>query len=211
MSYNPNIPAAGTRINQTYNLITTNFNQANLIFGSSNIDGGGFVGDHIAFNNATTANRGKHAKVRLVELGAAPSTAVDEAALYTKVGTNPAQTNLFYRGENNGFEYQITKTVSAFTATFGATTTGWSFLPGNLLMLYGTMSLSANSSTTITFAGLNLPDFNDANYNIQFTAFKNSNNSSVSLDAWVRSKATNNFVIYNASNTFTGTWLAIGK
>lgn len=53
MTFNPAIPQTGTRIDQTYNLITTNFSESNTIFGN----------DHYAFNDANVARRGRHKHV----------------------------------------------------------------------------------------------------------------------------------------------------
>lgn len=62
MTYNPTIPAINTRIDATYNLITTNFDQANTIFGE----------DHYEFNATLPAERGKHKQVTLIALPNGP-------------------------------------------------------------------------------------------------------------------------------------------
>lgn len=89
----------------------------------------------------------------------APTTLANEAGFYSKVGTNPAESNLFFRGENDGFEYQLTASDQANIATFGNNTAyaanhlgGWTFLPGGLLLQYGTKTNNPNSGdATITF------------------------------------------------------------
>ena len=98
MTYNPNIPAAGTRIDQTYNLIQTNFNEANDIFGSTQ-------GDHVSFNDVTAADRGKHNKSRYIEQGAAPVTATNECALYSREDTTTSKSELIYRKEGQAGAY----------------------------------------------------------------------------------------------------------
>lgn len=69
-SYNPNIPAAGTRIDQTYNLITQNFQEINQQYGTQ--------GDHIPFTAST--DQGQHKQVTF----SAPITALP----FTQNGQN---------------------------------------------------------------------------------------------------------------------------
>lgn len=94
------------------------------------------------------------------EQTSAPTTLTNEAGFYSKVGANPAESNLFFRGENNGFEYQLTKSIAARTAIFanntaypgaGANTLGgWTFLPGGLILQYGSVLPGQSSPQTGT-------------------------------------------------------------
>ncbi len=85
MTYNPSIPAINTRIDQTYNLITTNFTQLNNIFAN----------DHYEWNFITAGDRGLHRKTTLLEQGADPAAGANRGEVYTKdVG---GITELFYR------------------------------------------------------------------------------------------------------------------
>lgn len=102
MSYNPNIPASGTRIDQTFQLITTNFSQANTIFGAN----------HVQFNDNVTADQGKHKNCVFPEIGQAsnpgpnpPTTSANEGALYTNLNATSAESELIYRRENKNGAY----------------------------------------------------------------------------------------------------------
>src|SRR3990167_2843743 len=165
------LPNSGQSLGQTRSDIRTNFS---LIQTAQDTN-------HVAIDGS---GAGKHKFLQMPEQGSAPATAADEAGFYAKVGTTPAQSNLFFRGENSvggppgGFEYQLTRAISASTASFGNITTalpssngfgGWTFLPGNLLMQFGTFN--PNTSITVEFP---IP-FNATPFSIQLTgSFDNS-------------------------------------
>lgn len=156
MVFDPNIPQPNHFLADSQGQILSNFTVSNAVMDIN----------HYPFNNAT-ADKGKHKFMQMPEIPNAtvlglPSTSVNEGALYTKVGANPAETNLFFRAENSGggggFEYQITKAYSANTASFGQNSAyvngafnfigGWTFLPGGLILQYGqTDAVSANPIT----------------------------------------------------------------
>ena len=140
---------SGESLGGTRDRIRTNFQQ---IFDTNSIN-------HEAFN---TANKGKHKFLQMPEIvtqtpSTIPSTAADEGALYTNPGTNPTETNLYFRAESDGQEYQLTKTVSAQVAKFANNNEydagppslkgGWTFLPGGLIMQFGLYDTAASSST----------------------------------------------------------------
>ncbi len=142
MTYTANVPQSGQTLGFTRPIINSNFNRIFTVFQNN----------HVAFNES---GEGKHKFLQMPEQSAAPTTLPDEGGLYTKVGTNPSETNLFFRAENSsggppgGYEYQLTKVISAQTALFATNgaygtppatftqTGGWTFLPGNLLLQYG--------------------------------------------------------------------------
>lgn len=95
MTFNPNIPAANDLINQSQAQLQTNFSQANTIFDV----------DHVTFDDATVADRGKHRQCTYPELGGGPTTLANEGAVYTLAGA--AETELYYRRESNGEEVQL--------------------------------------------------------------------------------------------------------
>lgn len=166
------VPNSGQSLGQTKSPIRTNFS---LIQTAQDTN-------HVALG---LAGQGKHKFLQMPEQGSAPATAVNEAGFYAKVGTFPAESNLFFRGENSGFEYQFTRAVSASTASFGNNTValpsangfgGWTFLPGNLLMQFGTFN--PNTSTTVQFPIA----FNAIPFSIQLTgSFDNSSSFRVGV------------------------------
>ena len=157
MTYTKNIPLTGESLGSTRARISENF--------SDNFDVQAV--NHVSFNDS---GAGKHKFMQMPEQPSAPSTAVNEGALYTKQGINPSEASLLYRGESNGFEYQITKPNSAQTSKFGKNVAygtppmgftqsgGWTFLAGDpslggLILQYGFFGKSADlgSSGTIEY------------------------------------------------------------
>lgn len=74
MTYNPNIPLSSDRPSQSQSQILTNFSELNTVFSVN----------HVAFDNVTIANRGKHNDVSLLQQAADPAAVVGEGQLYTK-------------------------------------------------------------------------------------------------------------------------------
>jgi hypothetical protein len=108
MTYNPSIPAINTRIDQTYNLITTNFTVLNTVYGT----------DHFAYDDAT-ANARKHRYVTLPDMTATPpAPAAGNGAMYAKTAT--AMTYPFWRRDAAVTDWPMVP-IKAF-ATFNTTT-----------------------------------------------------------------------------------------
>lgn len=107
MSFNPNIPQSTDIPSQSQGEILTNFQQLNTVFDI----------DHVPFNDATVADRGKHDQSTYIELAVDPTTAVDEVAVYSKDQGGVAE--LFYRRESNGAVGQLTifKAWASFTGS----------------------------------------------------------------------------------------------
>lgn len=129
MTYDPNIPQASDLISQSQSQIQTNFSQADSIFDQ----------DHFTFDDATVADRGKHRQSTYVELGADPTTAADEIALYSK--DTSGSTRLYLRQESAGTVVQM----SGRDPTAGSS--GETFLPGGLLLKWGNIVSASNAST----------------------------------------------------------------
>ena len=142
MTYNPAIPRSTDRPSSSQAQILTNFGQLNTIFGSDT--GSGQVGDHIAFDSGDVADRGKHAKVRLVEQMGDPSTATDEMALYTKAVSGVTQ--LFVRDEMSATIRQITG-LTPSAAIAGSRTI---LTPFGIRFNFGSVNISS-VGTAITF------------------------------------------------------------
>ncbi len=147
MTYTPDIPVSGESLGSTRDRIRGNFQEIAAVEAIN----------HVAFN---TTGKGKHKFLQMPEQVSAPTTLVNEGGFYTKVGTNPAETNLFFRGESNGFEYQLTRAIAASTALFSTNTTypgaqafekgGWTFLPGGLILQYGSVLPGQGTSSSGT-------------------------------------------------------------
>lgn len=141
--------------------------------------------NHVGFNDA---DQGKHNFAQMPEQGAAPTTAVNEGAIYTKEVSSASQ--LFYREENSGDERQIT---SAFVAANPGSFT----LPGGLIAKWATATMSGTSILINTgFSSL---------YTVQISPRGDTTNNF----AWATSAANFNILTDNA-NTTQISWLAIG-
>jgi len=84
VTYNPNIPQFGTRINQTFNLITINFGQLNTIFQT----------DHYTWNDASVANRGLHRHCTLVSQAAPPTPSATAGIAFCQSNVSPSVTRI---------------------------------------------------------------------------------------------------------------------
>lgn len=147
MTYTTNIPISGDTLGGTRDRVRTNFQQIQDLIAKNHEDFGSILG------------QGKHKFLQLPEQASAPTTAVNEGGFYTKVGTNPAETNIFFRAEDSGggggFEYQLTKAISASTGRFATSPNGWTFLPGGLILQWGTKT-NPGTSGSIVFATSNI-------------------------------------------------------
>lgn len=147
MSYNPNIPAASNLISQSQSEIQTNFAQANAIFDI----------DHVTFNDATSADRGKHRKVTCIEVSD-PVTAANEVDLYAKAVSGV--TRLFFRQENGGSIIPISgtdpyRTVGANQSEYSTYLPGAASSTAAFIMKTGTVNKTGVGGTwnlgTVTF------------------------------------------------------------
>lgn len=135
MSFTPNMPRASQSLGQTVVAVNTNFAVLRKAAGSD----AAAIGDHCDVNNASLI--GKHKWVHL-PVGTIPTTTALEGALYTK-DTGGGTTNLFYRFQSNGAEYQLTGTSTS--ASNGSLT-----LPGGIMFKWGTASVNSGNAVSFT-------------------------------------------------------------
>jgi hypothetical protein len=181
--------------------------------------------DHFSFG---VSNGGLHKQCTLgnrtrIPLLPNPPTGVNQfATLYCNdtISTGASVENGLWLKQGTAAEvYQLTRTIAASNALFGVSTNnyngvgvnftgGWTFLPGGLLLQYG----SINSGGT----GLNVifpVAFNSNPFTIQMTGSHNNNNR---VTIWVKTLSTTQFTI--ASRDSSGndisagfSWMAIGR
>lgn len=163
---------------------------------------------------------GLHKQVRMPISNGVPGTIpigliANEGTLYTKVEpaakptTNEAA--LFYSPDNSAKEYQMTRTDTINYDTFGTFTNyppavanqngGWTFLPGGLIMQYGSMvttGIDTNVVFPIPFTQVFAvtPSIILPNVNIHWHMFSQSNTG---------------FTMYLASGVAPFKWIAIGN
>lgn len=142
--YYPSIPASTDNPSNSQGQIQTNFGTINTAFSVN----------HTPLTNST--NQGLHTFVGMPFLSSPPTTVPGEGAVYTESATG---TQLAYVSDNNQTGspsavpdvYQLTRTIHASYPSFGSygafgtvTTNytmnaGWTFLPGGLLLQYGSV------------------------------------------------------------------------
>lgn len=130
MAYNQNIPQATDKVNASQSQILDNFQALKTL---------------IDVNHGTfgAADQGKHKFVTMPEQGAAPVTAADEMALYTKAVSGVTQ--MFLRNESNGTEVDFTSSVKS-------NSNGSLTLPCRIILKWGRATTAANGLSTVTFA-----------------------------------------------------------
>lgn len=194
MTYNPNIPQPGDLLSVSQNDIKTNFLSADNSFGTN----------HYKFSDLT-ANNGKHKFCEFVNLAAVPGgLSSGEGTLYTKPAATPGG-DLYYTDDAGGVEYQITRVNDAAIATFGTSVNGWTFLPGGLIMKYGTFLTVPSSFTTYTPPG---PAFTNVPTAIVLTV--NSSSSTDNAAMWTNATTTTVDVRVFTGNR-TVSYMIIGK
>jgi hypothetical protein len=143
MTYNAAIPQASDAISQSQPSLLTNFNQLDTLF---NID-------HIKFDDATVAKRGRHIKITFdAPLGAAPGLASPIASLYTAaVG---GITELFFQNDvGAGDIYQMTN-LAVTAPGNGGTAAGSLYVmdtPWGIRFYMGETNAFTSTTKTVTF------------------------------------------------------------
>lgn len=151
MAYNNAIPQANDRLKDSQPQLLENFATISALLGVNHV-----IDPWIS---PVDGNEGKHKWVSMPEQSSAPSTEVNEMALYTKESGGVA--NLFVRRENNGDELSLT---SNSTNAFDGQIT----FPSGIIMKWGRTTggaLAGNNWTEITFS----TPFPTSCYNIQLT------------------------------------------
>lgn len=191
MPFNPNIPQATDRLAKSQQDLLNNNQQLDTSFGIN----------HYAFSDLT-ANNGMHKQCQLVEQVGAPVPGAGTDSLYTFVTAIPLGELFFVRG-GAGTPIQMTNgnTINA--------STGLTFLPGGMIMQFGTTTLNVSSQASVTFSPtFKLAGINTAPWCVQVT-LKTSNPTSKSV--WAEAVTFNKLDIlgFNAAGRDVF-WMAIG-
>lgn len=152
MTFNPAIPGPNDIISQSQAQLQTNFSQADLIFDIN----------HVTFDNASVASRGKHRKVDLITV-AAPGSIAGEAVIYQKIASGSS--NLFMQRDANVTEIQLTGPTPIVAAT------GQGFMAGAtspILYKWGQFTTNANPYV-YTYTGNGLTAFPTSTLMVQLT------------------------------------------
>lgn len=186
-------PNSGQSLGQTRDQIRTNSDLLKSSLAINHVDLG-------------LADVGKHKFVVMPVQGAAPTTAASEAATYTK--TVSARSQLFFIRDNTaGTECALTAGDTS-NARF-AQSPGWSFLPGGLIVQWGTKT-NPSTSGSVTFATSNI-NFPTACFQVMLTL---QHNSSGNESATVQPTPSTTGFSYRTTSSSANTvlyWIAIGN
>lgn len=183
--------------------------QPNMLTNTNNTDDIIAV-DHNSFN---VPNGGWHTTIHQENRVSDPAAILSVGQTYTKqVNTN---VELFYRASNGA----ITQLTGPNTSS--ASGNGYVWLPGGILLQWGSQSLGGSSDKrdgTVTFATSNIAFPNNC-FNVQLTLSIDSiSNSTASNTIAVLSKSATNFVWKYNSSSGSGSadftpfyWVAIGN
>lgn len=190
MPYKPTPPASGGTLSGTRDTIRNNFTQIETV---NNVNHGAY----------DEADQGKHKFLQMPEQATANllATSATEIGLYNSAVNN----NLTLRSPSSGSSYQLTVYNDANIATFGSNP-GWTFLPGGLIMQYGT-NAAASSTGSVAF-----PFSFTTIYQVQVTSSRTgtgSNNNTI-LDTHGISNSGFSYKIDTNSGSAQINWIAIG-
>lgn len=193
MTYQPNIPTGTVNLDVDYQNLRGNFQQADTVFNS----------DHTLLSNATP-QKGYHTSIHMIPQ-AAPTNTPGYGQVYSNTvndGINTDQSLYFQTGTGNR-NLLLTRNFTPTVAANGAT-----FLPGGLIMQWGSSTAVLNSSnTTITFPMA----FPNAVYSVQVTVVT-SNNSTIRLSLQgVATLVDFTTTQTNSPNFIRMYWMAIGN
>ncbi len=208
-TYQPNIPTGSVPFNEDYLNLQANFQQLNIAYGV----------DHVPFSNTSGISPGgQSGKHTIIHLQAASTTASNPPNNYppTAVPTVSVTGEVFCTQSNDGVStdeilwYQSGGgRLMQLTRNFlpVASTNGYTFIPGGLILQWGTSTKSTDGSTSFPLA------FPSNCFGVNCNIFENNNNRHFIS---VKTKSTSAFTVSSRdssgndeSNTFF--WIAIGN
>ena len=199
-AYNQNIPFATNNPSNDQPLMEQN---TNSIYSILNVD-------HYTFGTGPLGD-GKHKQIQMPALLATPTVGVlGETTIYPMSVTRGAasSTELFITPDANAANnsYQLTQTILASQTQFGVynaytsgvsgvvTTGGWTFLPGGLILQYGTVTPPKNGSFTV-----NLP-IPFATTNMVMTISIHRNSGSGGDNCYINAKGLTSFTYFTSTS-----------
>jgi hypothetical protein len=192
MTFNPSIPTGGQTISSTTVPIQTNFSVSNTAFGI----------DHTAFS--VNLNQGQHQKVSLVQQATDPTALATAPILYAKSTTsNTLNNDIYFERSSNDGSNIVQLTTTKFNPV--ASSNGGSFLPGGIVMQWGSQTFTGSQSPTVTFPTA----FPNACFQVQLSLL---NAGGTQTQNRITTISTTGFTAsVNASGACTWYWLAIGN
>ena len=137
--YRPLIPTGTVNLDEDYQNLQDNFNQANVVYGT----------DHYPLDNAVAGQEGFHDKVTM-PVRADPTSIAGQGIVYTKDSAiQPGRSDLYYAYQTNvGTPYSGTFFPLNACKAFGLATTGGNLIAGTSFNV--TSAVFAGNAWTIT-------------------------------------------------------------
>ncbi len=191
MAYQNNIPQATDLLSQSQSDILDNFAAIQTLIDV----------DHVDFANA---DEGKHKKVTFPVQSPAPSFGVGEIGLYNFLDPITGLNEL-YISNSAGTDYPIT---AAETPTV---TSGWTYLPSGLLMVWGDDTIIAGGVISILYSSVGgFPGFVSAASYPLLTRINNAATTAAFVVVGTSSLTGFTARSSDASNSVTFSWMTIG-
>jgi hypothetical protein len=163
--------------------------------------------DHNFTANTATAQDGYHKVIHFVRQAGNPAPIANVGQLFTKVGTS--NTQLFYE-DAAGVVTQLTTSVTPVAAA-----NGYTFLPGGLILQWGTVTplIAGGTPTAVLFNAANI-NFPNTCFNVQLTLHPTSaggttNAQTISVVSFSTAQFVYNYSGGSAYNRLY--WVAIGN
>jgi len=154
MTFTPNIPQSGQTLGNSQSQVLNNFTN---YFNTMSVN-------HVAPNNS---GAGKHNLAELVVQAQSPATAAAEVAIYSR---SPSGTADLYLQAQSQLANATDIKMSRLDAGIKAGGPGWTFLPGGMIMQWGSCGVVNGAFTTIYTAHGGIA-FTTATYAVFLTVY----------------------------------------
>lgn len=185
------VPLAGQSLGATRDSIRQNFQTINT----------GFAIDHVEYGSGT---QGYHNKLTLPVQASAPAFPGATAGIYSLLYAPTGLNEIFINKSNAGTQIPM-------TASFANASSGWTWLPSGIKMVWGSNTIVASGTLTVNYSSVTgFPGFGTG-ATPMLTRFR-SVAPPADAFVYIRSYNTTGFVASSSTglNNVAFTWMAIG-
>ncbi len=193
-TYTPGYPPDGSSLGETKATIRNNLDGTFETLGIDHINNNGQPGSNPA---------GYHNVIHMVPQGSNPGAVVGYGQLFSKnINSYTTDEALFWE-TGGGLIQQLTVNL-----TPSATTNGYSFIPGGIILQWGSVAQTSSSTVTVNFP----ITFPNNCFNVQLTRFRASSSPGTNSMWVITTPTTSSFDIKNDDGHSWGYyWFAIGN
>jgi hypothetical protein len=153
MTFTPNIPQSGQTLGNSQSQVLNNFTN---YFNTMSVN-------HVAPNNS---GAGKHNLAELVVQAQSPATAAAEVAIYSR---SPSGTADLYLQAQSQLANATDIQMSRLDEGIKTGSAGWTFLPGGMIMQWGSCVLAAAGQLAVVYTTQGGVAFKSATYQVFLT------------------------------------------